>query len=192
MNFYKYEYFLGKGTGDLYIKSLCGLVSESFVVEDCKYFNDGSSVGSLEVGSGVSCTSNGDYITITTSTSGEKFVYVPTILANSDNWIFEVELAGIGQSQPLAVMWNNNNYYGGVSQVNGYYFSQMDNRGDSNRYRAVGDVYTVKRENGVTSVSVNETTFHSRTVNHLDTFKCGFYTNNGKSQHIKNIKIKSL
>lgn len=189
---YSYTY-TSQGVGDVSFYAKSGsLESETYAIEDCKYYNDGSSVGSLEISSGVSCTSNGDYITITTSTSGEKYVYIPTILANSDNWIFEVELAGIGQSQPLAMMWNNANYYGGVSQANGYYFSQMDNRGDSNRYRTVGDVYTVKRENGVTSVSVNETTFHSRTVNHLDSFKCGFYTNNGKSQYVKNIKIKQL
>ena len=40
MNYYKYEYFLGNGVGDLNIKAECRLLIQTFVVYDYPYYSD--------------------------------------------------------------------------------------------------------------------------------------------------------
>lgn len=167
-------------------------VSETFVIEDCWEYYDGSSVTGLSIDSGVSCTSNGSYITISKNTSGERYVYLSKTLANSDNWEYSVELAQLGTGQSLAVGFNNVSFYGGTSSNDTQYFSYMGSNVTKNKTASVGDVYKVIRENGVTTVKINDEIIDSKTVSHNTSFKCGFYTNNGRTQHIKNIKLKPL
>ena len=171
------------------------LLQETYVVEDCWYFNDGSSVTGLEIGTGVSCTSNGDYITITTNTSGEKYVWIPVTLANSDNWIYEVEIADTvtgSTNQPIAITYDDSSKWAGHSIGANQWFA---NSGVNDTYiqaYQVGDVLRITRENGYDKAEVNTHQFSNRQVTHNNSFKVGFYTNNGRTQKIKNIKLKAL
>ena len=193
----RYEYtYHSQGIGDVEIvasKTVDGiLVSKTYSIEDCWEYYDGSSVTGLSIDSGVSCTSNGSYITITKNTSGERYVYLSKTLANSDNWEFSVEIAQLGTEQTLAVGFNNATFYGGTSENDTKYFSAMGSMVSKNKTPSVGDVYKVIRENGVTTVMINDETIDSKTVSHNTSFKCGFYTNNGRIQNVKNIKLKPL
>ena len=171
-------------------------LQETYEVQDCHYWNDGSSVTGLEIGTGVSCTSNGDYITITTNTSGEKQVWVPVTLANSDNWIYEVEIADTvtgSTNQPIAINYDNASKWAGHSVGTNQWFA---NSGVNDTYAQayqVGDKLTIIRENGVDKAILNDNIIISnRTASHNSTFKVGFYTNNGRTQKVKNIKLKAL
>ena len=172
------------------------VLQETFVIEDCHYWNDGSSVTGLEIGTGVSCTSNGDYITITTSTSGEKYVWIPVTLANSDNWIYEVEIADTvtgSTNQPIAITYDNSSKWAGHSINGNQWFANSGVNDAYTQAYQIGDKLTIIRENGVDKAILNDNTIISnRTVSHNSTFKVGFYTNNGRVQKIKNIKVKAL
>ena len=70
-------------------------LTKTYAIQDCQYWNDGSSVGTLQIDSGVTCTSNGSYITITKSTSGEKYVKLPVNLPSS----FEFSFSNISEAK---------------------------------------------------------------------------------------------
>ena len=168
------------------------VLQETYEVQDCHYWNDGSSVTGLEIDTGVSCTSNGDYITITTSTSGEKHVRIPVTLANSDNWVYEVEIADTGTSQPIALDYDNASKWAGHSINTNQWFANSGTNDSYTQACQVGDVLRITRENGYDKAEVNTHQFSNRQATHNSTFKVGFYTNNGRTQKIKNIKLKAL
>ena len=169
------------------------VLQETFVVQDCHYWNDGSRVSDLEIGTGVSCTSNGDYVTITTDTSGEKYVWIPVTLANSDNWVYEVEIADTGTLQSVAINYDNSDKWAGHSINGSQWFANSGTNDTYTQAYQVGDKLTIIRENGVDKAILNDNIIISnRTASHNSTFKVGFYTNNGRVQKIKNIKLKAL
>ena len=183
--------YYGKGSGDLYIKSSAqSITSTTYNIEDCKYWNDGSSVGSLEVGSNVSCTSNGTYITITTSTSGEKDVKLPVALTG--DWEYDVELAenlptngqltfkiGTGQQ------WGAFNYNDSIS-VN------LGSSQSFNKSVQKGMVLKITYISGVMTVYWNNEQLTYKSLTLSSGVKMGYYTNNGRYQYIKDIKLKAL
>lgn len=155
---------------------------------DCLYWNDGSSVGSLEVGSNVSCTSNGEYITITTSTSGEKDVKIPVALTG--DWEFETTLAeNIPLGGQLTFKVDRGQQWGAFNPNN----TTTVNLGSSqnfNRTVSKGMVMKITYINGVMTVYWNDEQLASRSVS--VTGKIGYYTNNGRYQDVKDIKLKPL
>lgn len=182
--------YTSKGAGDLYIKAECSLLQETFVIKDCAYFNSGSSVGSLDIGSNVSCTSNGDYITITTSTNGEKYVKLPVILSNNDNWAFSVEIGALGVTQSIAINWNSENGWAGVGNTNHNWFLNSQNA--VTQQEKVGDVLTIEKNGSTVVMKLNGVQIGSTTATFGSNYWFGFYTNNGRVQHIKNIMLKPL
>lgn len=163
-------------------------LQETFVVQDCHYWNDGSSVTGLEIDSDVSCTSNGDYITITTSTSGEKDVKLPLTLTN--DWEFETTLAELGNENYLTFKVDTGQQWGALGNNSAW---TVDLGGGSSiKYVTVntGDILKITYIDGTMSVYYNDTLLASRQVN--VTGKIGYYTNRNRIQHIKNIKLKAL
>lgn len=164
------------------------MFSSEISVEDCQYGNDGSSVGSLEVGSNVSCTSNGEYITITTSRSGEKDVKLPVTL--SGDWEFETTLAeNMPTGSQLTFKVGTGQQWGAFNPDN----TITVNLGTSqnfNRTVSEGMVMKITYINGVMTVYWNDEQLASRSV--TVTGKMGYYTNSGRYQYIKNIKLKAL
>lgn len=161
--------------------------SETYDIEDCKYWNDGSSVGSLEVGSNVSCTSNGEYITITTSTSGEKDVKLPVTLTG--DWEFETTLADTPSTTQLTFKVGSGSQWGAFNDTN----SIIVNLGSSQSFSKTVSkdmVLKVTYQNGTMSVYWNDELLTSRAVSVSG--KMGYYTNSGRYQYVKDIKLKAL
>lgn len=158
---------------------------------DCLYWNDGSSVGSLEVGSNVNCTSNGSYITITSSTSGEKDVKIPVAL--SGDWEYDVELA-----ENLPTTTGQLTFKVGTGQQWGAFNSNnaiIVNLGSSQNFtKSVqkGMILKITYINGTMAVYWNNEQLASKSLTLSSGVKMGYYTNNGRYQYIKNIKLKPL
>lgn len=147
----------------------------------------------MDIGTGVSCTSNGQYITITTSTSGEKYVWLPNTLNSNDNWLFEVEIADTGVLQSLALNYDDAQKWAGHSINANQWFANSGTNDTYIKAYQVGDKLTIIRENGVDKVILNDdTVISNRSATHQPNFKVGFYTNNGRTQKVKNIKLKAL
>lgn len=185
--------YVSAGSGDVVVGAsvLRSSVTERYDIEDCKYWNDGSSVGSLQIDSGASVTSNGEYITIL-STSNEKYIYLPVTLANSDNWEFSTTIARKDSNKVIGGIFNDASYYYTSDTTDGRYrYSVGDGNVLHSKYASVEDVITVRRENGVTKLFVNDVSGNAHTVNHKTSFKCGYYTY-AYPQYIKNIKLKTL
>ena len=183
--------YSSQGIGDVEFEASYGsLVSEIFVLEDCKYWNDGSSVGSLEIPTGASVTSNGDYLTIA-STSSEKIITLPVSLSNSDEWEFSLKLALKQNNKCLGLIFNDNTYYASTNANGGKYYAHFTSDEYWETPSATGDVITIKRQSGKTSISVNGNQLTNKTVSHKSSFKCGFYTFN-QPQYVDNLKIKPL
>ena len=183
--------YVGTGVGDVSVEVSYGtLLQKTFVVEDCNYWNDGSRVSDLEIGSNVSCTTNGDYITITTSTSGEKDVKLPVTLTG--DWEFETTLAEeSGTTQDLTWKVGTGQQWGGITIQNQNVLVNLGN-GSQTHYKTVSVGMTLKITyvNGVMSVYWNNEQLQSRSVS--VTGKIGYYTNSGRVQKIKNLKLKAL
>ena len=185
-----FVYYLGKGAGDLNIKAECMLFSEIYAIEDCFFY--GINTDAFTIPSSTTFSSNGEYITVTTTTSSEKLVYLDHTLSNNDNWIFENEVARIGTIQSIAVIWNDNTFYGGQGNNGQYVYSYMGVQTKKTHTVQVGDKFTVKRENGVTSVYINDELIESKTIDHKTSFRVGYFINRSRTQYYKNIKLKPL
>ena len=165
--------------------------SVTCVVEDCFFY--GLNTDAFTIPSNTTFSSNGDYITATTSTSDEKLVYLNHTLTDSDNWIFENEVAYKGSSeQVLSIIWNDNSFYGGQGYGENYVYSYMGSQTKKTHTVQIGDKFTVKRENGVTSVYINDELIESKTISHKASFRVGYFINRGRTQYYKNIKLKPL
>lgn len=181
-----------QGIGDTVFEAKVGsLSSETYTVEDCIFY--GLNTNAFTIPSNTTFSSNGQYITATTNTIGEKLVTLNHTLANEDNWVFENEVAYKGESEQLfAIIWNDNTYYGGAGYGENYVYSYMGSQTKKTHTVAIGDKFTVRRENGTTSVYINGDLIESKTVSHKSTFKVGYFINKGRAQYYKNIKIKPL
>ena len=162
---------------------------KTYGLEDCKYWNDGTSVGSLEIGSGAICTSNGSYITLTTNTSGEKDVKLPVTLTG--DWEFTTDIAELGTNQDLTFKVGSGSQWGAVDHSANRITVNLGN--GLNYYTKTiskDDTLKVTYVNGSMSVYWNDEYLTSRTVSISG--KMGYYQMSGRIAHIKNIKLKPL
>lgn len=180
------------GSGDVTFKATCESIDSSTItVEDCIFY--GLNTNAFTIPSSTTFSSNGTYITASTSTNGEKIVTLNHTLANADNWVFENEVAYTGTSeQLLAIIWNDSTYYGGHGYGENYVYSYMGSQTKKTHTVALGDKFIVRRENGTTSVYINDELIESKTVSHKSSFKVGYFINKGRTQYYKNIKLKAL
>ena len=168
-------------------------LQETYEVEDCHYYNDGSRVSDLEIDTGTTCTTDGDYITITTSSSSEKHIWIPVTLSNNDNWLFEVEIADNGVDQPIAILYDNTSKWAGHTISGNQWFANSGVHDTYTQAYQIGDKLTIIRENGVDKAILNDNTIISnRTVSHNSTFRVAFYSKSSRVQKVKNIKLKAL
>ena len=192
----EYQYS-SQGVGNVTITIECEGISENIEIEDCQYYNDGSSVGSLEVGSDVSCTSNGEYITITTNSSGEKDVRLPITL--SGNWELETTIAAKGTNQDATFKIGNSSQWGAAIIDDNIFTINLGNAmaySDKNTHEyqvspQVNDIFKIIYIDGVLSVFLNNKCLQSGVCN-ISGEQIGYYTNSGRVQHLKNIKFKQL
>lgn len=188
---YTYTYS-ANGTGDIYLKAKVGSTeSTSILIEDCLFY--GINTSAFTIPSNTTFTSDGSKITVTTSTSSEKQIYFNHTFNQSDDFLYEVEVAQIGTRQSVAVVWNNGDFWGGQDNNVNYATAVFGNDyGRVDHTFAVGDKFKIVKENGTSSAYINDTVFKTSSATYNSTFKVGFYTNSGRTQYVKNIKIKSL
>lgn len=198
---YTYE---GKDFGNIEISATLATLdnlSDSIIIEDCTYYNDGSSTNGLSINSGVSCSSDGEWITISTSTSGEKFVFPPRPLCcytGNDNWelSFKCKTSDYsGQAFGLQMENCSSGSYSGDSQYTSYSggFNNCMGAGYVSNSLLDTDIVTFKRLNGYWKILKNNTTEIATTsYNWSDSRVSGFYTNSGRIARLKEIKYKKI
>ena len=179
---------MGKGTNLLYIRGILGNLSDETQIDDLRYYNNGASVGNLEIDSGVSCTSDGDCIKITKSTSGEKYVRVPVSLTG--DWTFECELAKMGEVNPLTFVLTAPSFWGAFTPT-GSIVNLADSTQSSSVSIDVGQTLKCTYINGVFNVYGNGNLIRSKSAS-INNAKIGWYTNQNRIQYIKNIKLRIL
>lgn len=192
-----------RGVGDVPIKAVCGsILTTTYTVQDIAFYCSGASVNnSFDIDSGCNCTSNGTYISIGTSTSGEKAVWLPMTIDKNSNWELEFEIGALGTSQHFAsqILYPKPNvntvFYVGFFNTIGSYIGSNGTNWISPQYSRdaqVGDVIKWKYENGTLTLKVNNDTLKSSSYTFSQDFYARFYTNQGRQQHLKNIKFKYL
>lgn len=186
---YTYTYN-SNGDGDIYLVAKVGsTTSDPVTIEDCIFY--GINTNAFTIPSNTTFTSDGTKITATTSTSGEKIVSSKHAFNQNDNFEYEVEVAAIGSVQSVAVVWDNTAHWGGQSNNSNKAFANLTGSDSQVSHTfAVGDKYKVIRDNGTTSVYINDTLITSASVSYNSTFTVGFYINPSRTQYYKNIKIK--
>lgn len=189
--------YLGKGVGDLNIKAECMLVFKICSLKDLGYYNDGTKLSDLTIGSGVSCTVSDGALRISKSTSGEASVTLPVQFTNSDNFIIEWEVACNGTSQRTAFWLNTPSSSTGLwCCYEGGHFTGNSIGGSiptTTTSLEVGDKIYLKQENGVITLLKNDEAFFSKSMSFSSsTYKFGYYTNSGRVQCVDNIKITQL
>lgn len=141
-------------------------------------------------------TTTSDYIQITTSTSGEKKVNIPsTSFTTSDNVFIEWTYVSGGTTQPIAFSMNNssNSASGGYFSYNGSSFTfALGTSTTLSRTLNNGDKILVARYNGYTEVYHNGVLIHRTSKSISGSYQFGFYTNSGRVQRLKNIKVGYL
>lgn len=190
--------YAATGIGDVSVVVYYGMsLQKTYEVEDLLYYNDGSSMTGITYPSGVTATNENGAIKITGTTSGEKHIFYPPTFTTSSNFEYEVETVSGGTYNPIAIIVKNgsttNGVWGAYENSAGWYTGGFD--GSAFRYTTSfneGDKLRVVRENGTTSLYLNNTLLKTATHTLSDTFQVGHYTNNGRTQYIKNVKIKAL
>lgn len=186
------------GVGDIGFYAFCGtFVSEIFVIEDIAYYNSGDHITGLVNPSSADVSTNGTYITITTNTNGEKWVYPSLDFTTNDNFSIEAEYGGVGTTQFLTLFIKDPSYNYAYVILNdsGAYGRIFNNSGNISKSMTpqAGDKLKLEHNNGTTTIYVNDEYLYSKGGSYgSGTFHLGFYTNNGRVQTIKNIKIRRL
>ncbi len=141
-------------------------------------------------------TTTNSYIVITSASGGEKKVNVPTSsFTTSDNVFMEWTYVSGGRTQPIAFSMNNssNSASGGYFSYDGSSFSfSLGSSTSLSRTVNDGDKILVVRYNGYTEVYHNRVLIHRASKSISDSYQFGFYTNNGRIQLLKDIKVGYL
>ena len=188
--------YTSKQMGNVPITATLNNLSDSITLEDCNYYNDGSSITNLRKQSNVNLSTDGEWIIISKSNSGEEFVFPPAPLCcftGTDNWEMSIKCKTSDySSQALAVELVNCNYggYVGDSQYWGCYPQPYGYLSGS--YNVLDtDKITYKREDGYWKAYVNDNTLiTSRAYSWSNNRSCALYTNNGRRQSVKEWKVK--
>ena len=190
--------YVSQGVGDIGFYAVSGnFVSEIFAIEDIAYYNSGDHITGLVNPSSADVSTNGTYITITTNTNGEKWVYPSLDFTTNDNFSIEAEYGGVGTTQFLTLFIKDPsyNYAYVVFNDSGVYGRIFNNSGNISKSMTpqAGDKLKLEHNNGTTTIYVNDVSLYSKSGSYgSGTFHLGFYTNNGRVQTIKNIKIRRL
>ncbi len=172
--------------------------AEYLPISNTVYYNDGSNVNGLTIQNGVSCTSDGEWIVITTSTSGEKYVYPPVCFTGSDNWEISFKCKTSSYSnQAFGLQMENcgTTTYSGDAQYISWSSSRFNNcmgYGSISYSLTDNDVVTIRRLNGSWILLVNGVQKFSRSYTWSNQRVPGFYTNSGRTQRLKDLRIRIL
>lgn len=189
-----------QGAGNVRFSVSYGNLTDEYVLEDCLYYNDGSRITGFEIENNVSCTSDGEWITITKNTSGEKLVVPPRPLCcfnSSDNWELSFKCDPVNfNNQAFGVQMH---YCSDKSYIGGGQYTSWSNsfnncmNGGNVLYNITEDtVITFRRDNGTWKIYANNFLLNTKSYSWSNSSVLAFYTNNGRIQHLKEIKYKLL
>lgn len=187
-----------KQMGDVPITATLNNLSDTITIEDCLYYNDGSNITNLRKQSNnINLTTDGEWLTISKSSSGEECVWLPAPLCcftGSDNWEMSMKCKTTDySSQALAIQMYNCNYgsYSGDSQYWGYTPNNFYGYLTGSYTLLDTDKVTYKRENGYWKVYVNDSTLiTSKSYTWSNNRHVGLYSNSGRKQSVKEWKVK--
>lgn len=187
-----------KQMGDVPITATLNNLSDSIIVEDCLFYNDGSDITNLRKQSNnINLSTNGEWLTISKSSSGEECVWLPAPLCcftGSDNWEMSMKCNPSDySSQALAIQMYGCNYggYSGDSQYWGYTPNNFYGYLTGSYALTSSDKVTYRRENGYWKVYVNDNTLiTSKSYNWSGNRQVGLYSNSGRRQNVKEWKVK--
>ena len=190
--------YSSKQLGDVPVTATLDNLSDNILIEDCLYYNDGSDINNLrKQSSNINLTSNGEWLTISKSNSGEECVWLPAPLCcfnGSDNWEMSMKCNPSDYSyQALAIQIYGCNYgsYSGDSQYWGYAPNNFYGYLTGSYTLTSEDKVTYRRENGYWKVYVNDNTLiTSRSYNWSGNRQVGLYSNSGRWQNVKDWKVK--
>ena len=166
-------------------------LTKTYEVCDAWYYNDGTNTTSLECPSGISVTTSDGYLVLP-KPSSEKIITVPHSLSNTDNWEYSVKIARKDGNKCIGLTFNDSTYYLSTNANGGKYYGHFSSDEYWQTDSAVNDIITVRRQNGVTKILVNDVEQTSKTVSHKSSFKCGFYTISSAYQYVDDIILKPL
>lgn len=176
-------------------------LSEICIVEDCKWANDGSKNTNFNIGTNAVVTTDGEYVTIAQSGSGERYVTIPFEALSTDDFEFEciVDYTNSVTNAFTFGIFNQNsftlsdNLYVNYSNSSRYFYNRICSTGSTPSFNLEdGDKITLKRQNEQWELLVNDVQVFSCLLswNGVKTF--GFYSGSGRKQIYKNLKIKAL
>lgn len=169
-------------------------------INNIVYYNNGSKAD-LQIqyfSSGASITTDGNMVIITGTTSSERKIVCPTkYFKSTDNVIFDFELAGQGAVQDIAFNISRSDgysqgWFSGSIGTEGIGYTWRGTNGTSGTIAhtpAVGDKFRFERINNYTNLYINGLLKFSQQITGINDYQLGFYTNNGRTQKIKNLKI---
>ena len=164
-------------------------------IEDLVYYNDGSAVNGIYSDNNARITSNGDYITLDTTSSGEKHIKYPVSFLNEDNIQLEYTFKG-GTQQPVALIVGNRDAtgYNGYCSYDGSRWNwSFGSSSQKTKTIYDGDKITLRRGDEYTQLYVNnEQLFSTAHTVPFANATFGHYVNSGRVQKLKDIKIKRL
>lgn len=164
------------------------------------YKNTGNTLDGLKIiGNNVSCTIQSDWITITTNTNGEKYVFPPVAFTGSDNWEMSFQCKTSNYSgQAFGVQMENadTTRYSGDNQYISYSGTSLNmcmGYGDKTGVSlSDNDLITIRRLDGYWIILVNNVEQCRKSYTWTNLRVPGFYTNSGRTQRIKNLTIKRI
>lgn len=171
-------------------------VSETFVIEDCHYFNDGAKDDLIYQNSDFgSVVSEGLQMKGTTN-SYQKAVMPTSLFSTNDNVSCEIKLGTYNGFTPQFAMYDSSyTSQGAVSGNNTYneVASELSTTSRTVRNSApvVNEIWKITRENGQSKFYIDDVLLDTVTRS-INNFRFGFYTYNNRTEVIKYIKIKPL
>ena len=187
MNYYKYEYFLGKGTNLLYIRGICGMYSDEIQIQDLYYYALENKILSEW--------------TAHTDVSGRTIYKTPLTISPTDNVTLEFKFKSIAYSNLSAVIGVDLSSGGDYStrmallamysNATSYYSSSSNNRnrnGDSTSLSA-SSVYKIVLNNGTAKWYKDDVEFASYSIERSAYSGLRYDVFNSNQSHLEYLKV---
>ena len=194
--------YASSGVGDVSFTASVGTISsETCDLTDARYYNDGSRVTGMQGTSGASITTDGEYISLTATNSGEKQIGYGISYASSDNWEISciIDYANsVGHAYSFVLsssssLGGSNNYLS-LDIPSSSLYVKLDG-GSARTYPrtfATGDKITIRRLNGYWILLHNDDEVWNGSYSWSGNRMICHYVTSARTIKIKDIVIKPL
>ena len=194
--------YTSTGAGDISLTASDGtLSSETCGLTDARYYNDGSRVTGMQGTSGASITTDGEYVSLTATNSGEKQIGYGITYTSSDNWEISciIDYANsVGHAYSFVLsssssLGGSNNYLS-LDILSSSFYVKLDG-GSARTYQrtfATGDKITIRRLNGDWILLHNDDEVWKGSYSWSGNRMICHYVTSARTIKIKDIVIKPL